>query len=435
TVTLTRNGKPFASGKRPVDEKLRDLLAVDAKFFANVFYADQDELRKSFDLTPADRRIFVEGLIGQEIWRERVEGLRRTERHLRDFINDLATGRFGAFIEELDRLSDDASEDADELKQLDEDIAEIQATMPSKNRRGLRADEQKAHREIAHGQHSETALVSERAMLDRTIRDLAKGSCPTCTQVVPARLRRDRLADLRRRLRSIDSDLRKLEKTLARLNEELMAVDFDDLNVRFDELNTLEERRRGLSREQAKRVATEKRLRSQARVFGKKPEQHARAAAEATFVAQLIEVINDHRAGLRERVVKELVTAMNDLLSRFHDGDFDAEAIIDGELDLNVKLHGRQVPLTNLSGAAKDMFAIALRYGLMRVAARHVECLILDEPTRHMDVNNVRQLKAVFDEFADRQLIVVTIQGEFTDARGRHFTVTKDADRRSVVAT
>jgi exonuclease SbcC len=433
TVSLSRDGKTIASGKRPVDEKLHDLLAVDAKFFANVFYADQDELRKSFDLTPADRRLFVERLIGQEVWRDRIDGLRRAEKHLRAFIEDLTTGRFGAFIEELDRLTEETSEAANELEDLENQIAALRNAIPKKDRRGLRDDERKAEGEIAELEHGKTSLTGDRTMVDQTIRDLAKGKCPTCTQAVPPKLRRDRLADLRKRMRSIDANLRAVEKVLARLNSDLEDVDFEDLNDRLDELNALEERKSVLSREQDRRVEREKRLRGQARVFGKKPDQHQRAAEEVTFLGQLIEVINEHRAGLRGRIVKELVTAMNDLLARFHDGDFDAEAVIDAELDLNVKLHGREVPLTNLSGAAKDMFAIALRYGLMRVAARHVECLMLDEPTRHMDPINVRQLKAVFDDFDDRQLIVVTIQEEFSDARGRHFTVTKDGNHRSVV--
>ena len=101
-----------------------------------------------------------------------------------------------------------------------------------------------------------------------------------------------------------------------------------------------------------------------------------------------------------------------------------------------MRLHGCHVPpLTNLSGAAKDVFAIAFRYGLMRVAARLVDCLILDEPTRHMDSKNVRQLRSVFDDLRDRQLIVVTIHEEFSTARGRHFAVTKDRDLRSIVTS
>src|SRR6266851_2253243 len=394
SVSLLRDGAQIASGKKPVEEKLQDLLAVDAKFFSNVFYADQDDLRKSFDLTPAERRLFIERLIGQEVWLERVEGIRRAEKHLRQFIDDLASGRFGAFIDELDALTEEIGQTEVELKELQTDTARLRKHLP-KNRRDLRGAESRDSGKIAMVEHQQTSLSSTRHQLDEVIRALAKGKCPTCTQPVPPALRRSRLADLRQRLRTLDSELRRVEKKLER----------------------------------------ERRLRGQSRVFGKKPEQHRRAAEELAFLARLILVIDEHRATLRGRVVSELVTAMNDMLTRFHDGDFDAQAIIDRELDLNVKLHQRKVPLSNLSGAAKDMFAIAFRYGLMRVAARRIDCLILDEPTRHMDPKNVRQLKSVFDELGDRQLVVVTIQEEFSAAAGRHFTVTKDERLRSVVAS
>jgi hypothetical protein len=86
-----------------------------------------------------------------------------------------------------------------------------------------------------------------------------------------------------------------------------------------------------------------------------------RAREELEFLARLIEVIDEHRATLRGRVVKELVTAMNDLLIRFHDGDFDAQAVIDSDMDLQVNLLQRNVPLSNLSGAAKDSRGVGLR--------------------------------------------------------------------------
>ena len=45
----------------------------------------------------------------------------------------------------------------------------------------------------------------------------------------------------------------------------------------------------------------------------------------------------------------------NDLLARFHDGDNDSIVKIDEELNIAVELHGREVPIVNLSGAAKDI--------------------------------------------------------------------------------
>lgn len=432
SVTLSKDGTRIATGKKPVEEKLQDLLAVDAKFFSNVFYADQDDLRKSFDLSPADRRLFIERLIGQEIWRDRIDGLRQAEKHLYAFIEDLASGRFGAFVDEMDALSNEIEDGEHELADLKRELRELQRTLP-KSRRDLRKAEETDNARLEKVEGQRAILEGSRDELDALIRGISKGKCPTCTQQVPPSLRRTRLAALRARLRQLTSDLRRVAKEIVAATEAFEEADYDEANDRLDEARGLEERIKVLDQEQRKRVAREKHLRTQSRVFGKKPAQHLRATQELEFLAKLIKVLEEHRANLRGRVVAELVTAMNDMLARFHDGDFDAEAVIDAELDLNAKLHGRKVPLTNLSGAAKDMFAIAFRYGLMRVAARRVDCLILDEPTRHMDPKNVRQLKSVFDDLSDRQLVIVTVEEEFATAAGRHFVVSKDDRLCSVV--
>jgi exonuclease SbcC len=433
-VKLLCDGVEFASSHEPVKEKLRELLAIDAKFFGNVFYADQDELRRSFDLTPKDRRLFIERLLGQEVWQERVDGLRRAESHLRSFIGELVTGRYGAFVQALDELTADIANGKREAQELATSIAELRRALP-RSGRGLRDREKLAGSKVAEVQQEETAATSEHDVLERLIDDLASGKCPTCSQPVPLKLRKDRLADLRRQLRASAAELRRLRSTLEGLEADIAEEDFDTAHLNLNELNELTGRHETLTREQRKKVDREKVLRAKAKVFGKAPAQHQRAHEEVEFLGRVIEVVEAHRAGLRDRVAHELVVAMNALLARFHDGDFDATAIIGGDMDLGVNLHGRTVSLANLSGAARDVFAIALRYGLMRVAARRVDCMILDEPTRHMDPKNVRQLKAVFDDLDDRQLVVVTIQGEFGDARGSHFAVSKDENLRSVLVS
>ena len=125
-----------------------------------------------------------------------------------------------------------------------------------------------------------------------------------------------------------------------------------------------------------------KRLRNQARTFGKKPEQVERTKAEMAFLTKLEEAIQQFRKSLRGRLVRHLALGTNDLLARFHDGDNDSAVKMDDDLNIAVKLHGRDVPIFNLSGAAKDILALALRYGLLRVAAGGINFLVLDEPTR-----------------------------------------------------
>jgi DNA repair exonuclease SbcCD ATPase subunit len=68
------------------------------------------------------------------------------------------------------------------------------------------------------------------------------------------------------------------------------------------------------------------------------------------------------------------------------------------------------------------------------VAAGGINFFILDEPTRHMDPSNCLKLKGLFNDLLDCQLIVVTVNSEFSDAAGRHFMVAKDETFHSVIA-
>jgi exonuclease SbcC len=90
---LSCGGQVIASGVRRVAEQLKALLGIDAKLFQNVFYADQDELRKSLEFTPEDRRVFIERILGQELWRKRALAIGKTIRELEGFCDELRSSR------------------------------------------------------------------------------------------------------------------------------------------------------------------------------------------------------------------------------------------------------------------------------------------------------------------------------------------------------
>jgi len=50
------------------------------------FFSDQDELRKSLEFSPEERRVFIERLLGVEEWKDRVDSLRETRRRLEGFL-------------------------------------------------------------------------------------------------------------------------------------------------------------------------------------------------------------------------------------------------------------------------------------------------------------------------------------------------------------
>lgn len=432
-VVLKKNGESIASGIRTVNEKLVALLGIDSKLFQNIFFSDQDELRKSLDFSPEERRVFVERLLGVEEWKERVESLRDTRKRLGSFLEDLTSGRLGVFLSHVENLETQVRDRAEELRDLDRSIKAIAKTTP-KSVRELRHNEREADQAIASRQHEQTQLETERDLQEKLRDALKRGKCPTCTQAIAPSLRKSRLAQLGESIRQIQRRLSQIEREIAKQYRALDDEDFEGVQEQFAELSELKGRRDEMSKQLVSDDAQLKKLRQQAKTFGKKPKQVEETKAEIEFLTHLESAIQEFRAVLRGRLARQLAVASNDFLARFHDGDNDAAVQMDDELNVGVKLHGRDVPIFNLSGAAKDILALALRYGLLRVAARRIDFFVLDEPTRHMDSSNCQRLKLMFNDLLDRQLIVVTINSEFSDATGRHFRVEKDESLHSVIA-
>jgi DNA repair exonuclease SbcCD ATPase subunit len=129
----------------------------------------------------------------------------------------------------------------------------------------------------------------------------------------------------------------------------------------------------------------------------------------------------------------DLENGVNYFMSQFNDYDFDARLKISDDFGFEVILHNRSSPIFNLSGAARDILALALRYGLYRVAARDVNFILFDEPTRHMDATNTLKLKQAFNAMKNQQVIVITVHDEFFDAEGRKFMIEKNPDLLSVI--
>lgn len=432
-VLLAKNGETIASGVRTVTEKLVALLGIDVKLFQNIFFSDQDELRKSLEFSPEERRVFIERLLGVEEWKDRLDSLRETRRRLEGFLDDLTSGRLGVFLSHVEELEESVELRKDEVRGLDASLKKRAGRSP-KTVRTLRREERKLESAVATLQHKELEIRTQLAR-DQYLRDgISRGRCPACTQVVPEKLRRSRLATMSRSIREMEKTLARIAKDLRRQEAALDDAGYDESHDQLFEQEGDKARLQALSEQLALDEARLKKLRRQAKTFGKKPQQVERTKSEIAFLLELEGVIQEFRRSLRGRLVRELAVGTNDFLARFHDGDNDSSVRIDDDLNIAVALHGREVPIFNLSGAAKDILALALRYGLLRVAAKGISFLILDEPTRHMDSSNCQRLKSLFNDLLDRQLIVVTVNSEFSDASGRHFRVEKNESLDSVIA-
>lgn len=432
-VTLGNGNSVAATGTKTVAEKLNSLLGVDARLFQNIFYSDQDELRKSLDFSPEERRVFIERLLGVEEWKEKIDLFRTARRSLESFLQDLTAGRLGAFLSHVEELGYDVEKQKDDLKDLHQSVRELERSSP-RNMTSLRAAEKESESAIGKLQDQETKLQTTLVIQEHLSRGLRKGCCPTCTQPVPSRLRISRLKILSQTIRDLRSQLNAVERQLQKLQAQFSQLDYDESYENIAELREAKAKHDAACNQLKKDQERLAKLRLQAKTFGKKPQQVDSTKAEIEFLHRIEEAIHDFRRVLRKRLVKQLMIGTNDFLARFHDGDNDSVVKIDEELNIAMQLHGREVPIFNLSGAAKDILALALRYGLLRVAAGGINFFILDEPTRHMDPSNCQKLKGLFNDLLDFQLIVVTVNSEFSDATGRHFRVAKDESFHSVIA-
>ena len=167
--------------------------------------------------------------------------------------------------------------------------------------------------------------------------------------------------------------------------------------------------------------------------YGNKNLVFQRISEERGFLDELQQAIDDFRVHLRSTMTSDLENAVNFFMSKFSDGDFDAQLKITEDFGFEILLHGHPVPLFNLSGAARDILAFSIRYGLYRIASKEINFILLDEPTHHFDQSNTNKLKEALNELSDQQLIIITVHDEFADAVGKKFMVEKDEELKSII--
>jgi DNA repair exonuclease SbcCD ATPase subunit len=226
-VSLKKAEEEVATGIRTVAEKLVSLLGVDVKLFQNIFFSDQDDLRKSLDFSPEERRVFIERLLGVEEWKQRIESLRATKRALEGFLEDLTSGRLGAFLTHVEELEKEITSEQEELDELQSSLGAVGKSSPG-NVEQLRSAQDRAENAVAILQHKELEIETK-VENEEQIRDgIKKGRCPTCTQKIPPGLRRSRLSVLNRSLHEMNKQLARIRNDLGKAKDALEAGGFDE---------------------------------------------------------------------------------------------------------------------------------------------------------------------------------------------------------------
>lgn len=425
--TLSLDGCRIAQGSAATGEYLYEMLGIDAPLFATIFYSPQDELRRVLELNPESRKVFIETVLGFDYLKDVRTSAKRSAEALQRWKDGYARADAAAALERSRAIEARIAAIEEQTRQLDAAIA-VRDPAP---------DLSIEPPDVGYARSLEErgALREQTRQCRSLVEGFSSGSCPSCLQQLPAGTELPLLQRIGDDLSRIEADIAANEqqlRSLASAAEEAERVRRDGEERRLEIVRVRAEQD-ALEREAAVRRAELDAVQREIAAYGDRDRMETRIQEECAFLAEIQQAIDVFRGNVRSILARDLENAVNFFMRKFSDGDFDAELRITQEFGFETLLHGEQVPIANLSGAARDILAFSLRYGLYRIAAKEINFLLLDEPTHHFDRTNTFKLKEAFNELADHQLVVITVNDEFYDAVGKKFRVEKDDARHSIV--
>ena len=295
---------------------------------------------------------------------------------------------------------------------------------------------------MSDSQRKTEGFLEEKSRVENdadTNKDIAKsiktGKCPTCKQVVPKDLQLRLVHELNEKIEELEGRIKALGSEHSKANSEWSRASREYENgltreERLTGFNDMKEQNEGeLNQLKASLAKYEK----QYKAFANKTKVIDLVNHEKQFLEEFQAGVEAFRDNLRRNLRVDLENGVNYFMSQFTDNDFDAKLKINDEFGFEVVLHNKPSPIFNLSGAGKDILALAVRYGLYRIAARDVNFILFDEPTGHMDSVNTLKLKQAFNEMKNQQVVVITVHDEFYDAQGTKFMIEKDSELLSTI--
>ena len=433
SVEFTEGAKVLGESVTTVKEALFERFGLDNKLFANVFYSEQDELRKILESNPEDRKVFVEMLLGFEYLKDVKMSAKYASNQLEEFIEEITSGNIktvmdmigdvGKQVEAKSKVVDDLEKQIREESKPHESLRDVSKRMGDDQRKTEALLEKKSRAE------------NESDYNEQILKGVTSGRCPTCKQTIPNDLRLRLIHDLRDKINDLQERLSVLEKDYKKANSDwgTSSVAYQDGLTKSERLSGLKQMHDQNGNELSQLRASLDKYEKQYKAFSNKNKALALINKERSFLENFQFAMDGFRDSLRKNMTGDLENGVNHFMSQFSDNDFDAKLRINDQFGFEIVLHGQTSPIFNLSGAAKDILALGIRYGLYKIAARDVNFILFDEPTRHMDSVNTLKLKQAFNEMRNQQVVVITVHDEFYDADGTKFMIEKDKNLCSVI--
>lgn len=338
-MTLLETEETYSTKSTEIEEKVTQLLGMNAKAFANSTYAQQTRLNRLIEAPPSEREKILDNLLGLTAPDEYEEDVRELSRSIKDWLNDKRS--------KLQSIRDDINDleandpkgtlrsKAEEVDRLEGRIEELEGGLREARER-LRdiKEDIETHRD----QQSELdGLEHERDKLKSTIGDLEdeieelESEIEQCTEDID--VHRNRIVNLNKKVADFDLvDREEAEEAVAHYEERYDVANSnaqqkrEALNTAKNKVDRLEEELNNLrtalndaesrrnNREGAVDAAEERLSEAEEMLEARREERDARLQR---YLDGPVDDVDDYEATVRDR--------MDDLRSRKSDIEADRE--------------------------------------------------------------------------------------------------------------
>jgi DNA repair exonuclease SbcCD ATPase subunit len=425
-VELYCDGKAIGQSITTVKEAMFERFGLDSKLFANVFYAEQDDLRRILERDPEERKVFVETLLGFDYLKDVKMSAKHAYDELTDFADEITGGSIKTVIQMIDELREQVEDKVKHVDQLEGELNRDKAESQKLN--GSATTMSASQKKTEALQDRISRFENEKETNKEISSSIKSGKCPTCKQPIPKDIQLKLIHELNETITDLESRIGKIEREHAGAEGEWSRAsrNYETYLMTNERVSNLQGSKKQYEDELKVLRTSLLKYEKQYKAFVNKKKIIEAIGIERDFLDRFQVEIESFRFGLRKNATTDLENGVNYFMSQFSDNDFDARLGINDDFAFEVMLHGKASPIFNLSGAAKDILALAMRYGLYRIAAKDVDFILFDEPTKHMDPFNTLKLKQAFNEMKNQQIIVITVHDEFFDADGKKFMIQKD---------
>jgi exonuclease SbcC len=152
---LYKNDMLITTGTENVNEYVEKILGFDADLFSKAIYAEQNALEHLLNIKPADRKIFVDRLLGidkiQEAAKKAKTVSNQLRNHSRSFYEQISNFKIEEKEKELEELKKSINELTEQVKKSKEQLNEIYKKLEiTKNQREQLIKSMDAHNELVN---------------------------------------------------------------------------------------------------------------------------------------------------------------------------------------------------------------------------------------------------------------------------------------------